>query len=181
MEESIEKEKTNEGRVKLLVFWLRMLGYVGAGVAAPISTFAIKFGLFNTYGYEQVTDELGNVVGTRVALNGWGIVSVILAGFFFISMFKEIVDSYSGYSMAKQCLVGVYKKIVPLAIAIGVFYFLKGVIDQIIFCLTTIGICQIVAIPMDPLPKLSAERGKESYDNLIERGIEMFKRRKGDK
>jgi hypothetical protein len=180
METDTETEKLNEGRQSLLVFWLRMAGYVLAGVGAPITTFAVKFGLFNTYGYETVTDELGNVVGTRVALNGWGIVSVVLAGVFFINVMKQIVASYSGYSMTKQVLMGVYQKILPLAIAIGICYFLKGVLDQILFCLITIGISQIVAIPLNPLPKWSADRGEESYEDLISRGISLFKRRKGE-
>ena len=181
MDEQLEMEEADKGRRDLLIFWLRMFGYIAAGVGAPIATFAIKFGLFNTYGYETVTDELGNVVGARVALNGWGIVSVFIASLFAINLMKEVIDSYKGYSFAKQCLVGIYKKIIPLAIAIGAFYFLKGVIDQIIFCLTTLGICQIVAIPMDPLPKWSADHGKESYEDLISRGIALFKRRKGDR
>lgn len=179
MDETVETEKTKEGRKDLLVFWLRMAGYVLAGVGAPITTFAVKFGLFNTYGYQTVVDELGNVVGTRIALNGWGIVSVVLAGVFFVNMMKEVIEGYSGYSMTKQVLVGVYKKIIPLAIAVGVCYFLKGVLDQIIFCLLTIGISQIVAIPLDPLPKWSAERGKESYDDLISRGIALLRNKKG--
>lgn len=179
--DEVNTQKTNEGKAGILVFWLRMIGYIGAGVAAPITTFSIKFGLFNTYGYEKVVDEMGNVTGVHVALNGWGIVSVFIAGLFFINLIKEIIEAYSGYSFAKQCLVGIYKKILPLAIAIGVCYFLRGVIDQIIFCLTTLGICQIVAIPLDPLPKWSADHGKESYEDLIARGIEMFKRRKGGK
>ena len=173
--------KVKEGQSKLLVFWLRMIGYVLAGVGAPVTTFAIKFGLFDTYGYETVTDELGNVVGTQVALNGWGIISVVLTGLFFINVMKEIVDGYSGYSMAKQVLIGIYKKILPLGVAIGVCFYLKGVLEQIIFCLATIGISQIVAIPLDPLPQWSAEHGEESYSGLIERGIELFKRRKGGK
>lgn len=181
MEDATETEKTNEGRQSLLVFWLRMAGYMLAGVGAPITTFAIKFGLFDTYGYETVTDELGNIVGTRIALNGWGIISVVLTGFFFINMLQQIVESYSGYSMTKQVLMGVYRKILPLAIAIGVCYFLKGVLDQVIFCLITIGISQIVAIPLNPLPKWSADRGEESYEDLISRGIELFKRKKGGK
>ena len=181
MDETIEETKLKEGKNSLLIFWLRMAGYVLAGVGAPVTTFAIKFGLFDTYGYETMTDELGNVVGTRVALNGWGIVSVVLAGFFFIGMFKEIVDGYTGYSLVKQTLMGIYKRILPLVIIIFVCYFLKGVLDQIMFCLITIGISQIVAIPLDPLPKWSAERGTENYDTLIERGLSLFHKRHGGK
>lgn len=176
MDEATENEKTKEGRVKLLVFWLRMAGYILAGVGAPITVFSIKFGLFDTYGYETVTDELGNVTGVNVALNGWGIISIVLAGVFFINLLKEVIDGYSEYSMTKQVLTGVYQTLLPIAIAIGVCYFLKGVLEQVLFCLITIGICEIVAIPLNPLPKWSAERGEQNFDGLVRRAITLVKK-----
>ena len=161
------EEQETEAKHSLLIFWLRMIGWLASGVAAPISTFAIKFGLFTSYGYEVKTDELGNVLETHIALNGWGILSAVLVGFTIISILNEIVDAYTAkYSLAKQTLVGIKNKIVPLAIAIVICYFLKGCIDQIIFCLTTIGICQIAAIPLNPLPEWKAKVKKEEDYSL---------------
>ena len=189
IEEEAHSDETPESvkaRRDLLVFWLRMIGWVVAGVAAPITTFSIKFGLFTEYGYQAVTtDELGNVTGMHVALNGWGIISCALIGFTIISVLNEIIDAYSKkYSFTKQILIGLRNRIIPIAIAIAAFYFLKGCMEQIIFCLTVIGIGQLVAIPINPLPKWKAEKkGEEDYSDILT-GLRKFLKRenkKGDK
>lgn len=171
-EEVIQQEESTESvqaRKELLIFWLRMFGWIIAGVAAPITTFSIKFGLFTEYGYKVTTDELGNVTGMHVALNGWGIVSVCLIAFAIISVLNEIIDAYSKkYSYTKQLLMGLKNRIVPLAIAIGICWFLRGVVDQIIFCLVTIGISQIAAVAVNPLPEWKAKKkGEEDYSDLL--------------
>lgn len=172
-------------RNSLLVFWLRMIGWFATGVAAPVATFAIKFGLFTKYGYSVTTDELGNVTQMNIALNGWGIISVVLVGIFVLSVFGNIIDAYSKqYSFTKQCLVGVKNRIIPLIIIIGICFYLKGAIDQIIFCLIVIGVSQIAAIPLNPMPAWKAKvRGEEDYSDVIT-GLRNFLKtytKKGDK
>ena len=184
---TLEEEETQEsvsGRKSLLIFWARMIGWLATGVGAPITTFALKFGLFSSYGYEVTTDELGNVTGSHIAVNGWGIVSIVLIGFTIISIVNEIVDAYSHkYSFTKQCLVGIKNKIIPIAIAIAICYFLKGVLEQIIFCLTVIGLSQLAAVPLNPLPKWKSEvKGEEDYSDLISGLAGFFRKyRKGGK
>lgn len=181
---SDESEETVSARKELLIFWLRMVGWLAAGVAAPISVFSIKFGLFSKFGYEVTTDELGNVSQMKIALNGWGIVSCVLVGFAILSIVNTIIEAYSKkYSFTKQILIGVRNRIIPIAIAIAICYFLKGCIDQILFCLTTIGICQIAAIPLNPMPKWKAKKtGEEDYSDIIT-GLRKFlkKQNKEDK
>lgn len=164
-----ENSSSAKSRKELLIFWLRMVGWVATAVVAPITTFSIKFGLFTEYGYQVTTDDLGNVTGMKVALNGWGIVSVVLIAFSVFSVLNEIIDAYAKkYSYAKQILLGLKNKILPIAIAIACCYFLKGMMEQIIFCLTTIGICQIAAIALNPLPEWkSKKKGEEDYSDLI--------------
>lgn len=183
---SEELKQANEAKKELIIFWLRMVGWLLTGVGAPITTFAIKFGLFNTYGYQVVVDELGNVVGTQIALNGWGIVSVALIGFAAISIMKEIIDAYSNsYSFVKQCLVGLKNRIIPIGIAIFICWYVKGVIEQILFCLTVIGLSQLAAIPLNPLPKWKAKvKKQEDYSDAITGFVSFLKTkfsRKGDK
>jgi len=185
-EPSPEELEQKEARKGLLIFWARMLGWLATGLGAPIATFAIKFGLFDKGGYSEVTDEMGNVVSSYIALNGWGIVSCVLIGFTAISILKEVIDAYSKkYSLAKQCLVGIKNKIIPIVIAIVICYYLRGVLDQIIFCLMVIGISQIVAIPLNPLPQWkSKKKGEEDYSDLISGALGLIKEaraKKGDK
>lgn len=182
---SEETKESIESRKRLLVFWARMIGWLATGVGAPITTFALKFGLFNKYGYEVTTDELGNVTGSHIAINGWGIVSIILIGATVLSIISEIIDAYSHkYSFTKQCLVGLKNRIIPIAIAIGVCFYLKGVIEQVIFCLTVIGISQIAAIPLNPMPEWKSRvKGEEDYSDIIT-GLRTFlksRNKKGEK
>lgn len=180
MEDEILSEQIvqeTSSRKGLLVFWLRMLGWLATGLGAPIATFAIKFGLFTKSGYELTVDEMGNVTSSTIALNGWGIVSCILIGFTAISILKEVIDAYSNkYSLAKQCFTGLKNKIIPITIAVVILYFLKGVIDQIIFCLVVIGISEIAAIPLNPLPEWrNRKQGEEDYSDLLTGFVKLVK------
>jgi len=170
-----ESKETVSARKRLLIFWSRMLGWLATGVGAPITVFSIKFGLFTKYGYQITTDELGNVTGSYIALNGWGIISCILVGAAAISIINEIIDAYSHkYSFAKQCFVGLRNRILPLAIAIAICFWLKGVMEQIIFCLIVIGISQLAAIPLNPMPEWKARvKGEEDYSDILT-GLRTF-------
>ena len=184
---SEETPESVEARKKLLIFWARMIGWLATGVGVPITTFAIKFGLFDTYGYTVTTDELGNITDSHVAINGWGIISCILIGVAALNIISEIIDAYSNtYSLTKQCLMGLKNRIIPLAIAIGVCYYLKWVMEQVIFCLIIIGTSQIAAIPLNPMPQWKYEKkGREDYSDLLT-GLRTLlkdysnKRKKGD-
>lgn len=182
---SNETTETVSARKRLLIFWLRMIGWITAGVATPITVFSIKFGLFTKYGYQITTDDLGNVTEMHIALNGWGIISCCLIEFAIISILNEIIDAYSNkYSFTKQILIGIKNRIIPLAIAIVICYFLKGCLEQIIFCLATIGIAQLVAIPLNPMPEWKSRvKNEEDYSDVITGLRKLIKTtpKKGDK
>lgn len=152
----------------LIVFWLRMIGWLLSGCVMPITVFAIKFGLFNSYGYQVTTDELGNITGTTIALNGWGIASVILVAFTAYQIINEIIKSHSGYSLTKQILTGILHRLIPLLAMIMVCYWLKGCLEEIIFCLGVIALGQCAAIPLNPLPAWRAKKtSKEDYSDIL--------------
>lgn len=150
-----------------IIFWTRLVSWIVVGCAAPIGTFAYKFGLFTRHTVEY--DELGNIVSqTDVSLNGWGIISVLLVGSFISAIVKELADSCTGYSMLKQCYMGICKTM-PLIIAFAMIYFLSGVLEQLMFCLMVLIICKLASIPLNPLPKWKFEKkGKEDYSTLAE-------------
>ena len=144
------------------VFWTRFASWLGVECGIPITVFASKFGLFKKE--YPICDELGNVISKpSVSLNGWGIVCCILLGGFLMSVLKEVVDAQQGYSLTKQCWVGL-RKTMPLIVALAILYFLNGVIEQVIFCLIIVIICRLIATPINPLPKWKYEKqGKEEY------------------
>ena len=68
MEPEMTQEESQDlaaGKKSLLVFWLRMVGWVLTGTVAPITTFAIKFGLFTEYGY-NITYKVVNTANYGV-------------------------------------------------------------------------------------------------------------------
>ena len=164
-----------------IVFWSRMAGWVGTGVAAPIAVFATKFGLFAKQ--EPVVDALGNVIQQKgIALNGWGIVCCLLIGSYIMQILKEVVNANQGYSLTKQCYDGVMK-LIPLVIAYGICFFLNGVIAQIMYCLGILIVCRAAAIPLNPMPKWRYDKsGVEDYSDLLSGLTVLVKnlKKKGD-
>lgn len=144
-----------------------MVLWLGVGCLTPIITFAVKFGLLTKK--EAVVDTLGNVIPqTDVSLNGWGILCCLLLGSYVINVVKEIAAAGRGYSLAKQCWQGVAKS-VPLIVAYAACYFLKGALDEIMFCLMILIICKIASTPFNPLPKWRYDRqGVEDYSDFLE-------------
>lgn len=150
-----------------IIFWTRLVSWISVGCVTPIAVFATKFGLFTKTTVEY--DELGNAIAqTDVSLNGWGIISCILIGTFITSIIKEIADAYTGYSLTKQCYMGLIKTL-PLITAFVVLYFLRGVIDHVMYCLIVLIICKIISTPLNPLPKWKYDKkGEEDYTTVTE-------------
>ena len=165
-----------------ILFWTRLFSWLGVGCGIPISVFAHKFGLFSDNGVTY--DSLGNAVTQPdISLSGWGIISVLLIGSFVSTIFKEVSESYSGYSLTKQCYIGISKTI-PFIIAFVALYLLQGVVEQATFCLGTITVCRLISIPLNPLPKWRYDKlGKEDYSTITEAVTEILKNKvhnKGD-
>ena len=152
----------------ILIFWGRMTGWVTTSCVLPISVFAKKFGLFKIVDV-PVTDSLGNIVSASPpTLNGWGIISCLIVGVAAISIMKEVVKAYEGYSLTKQVFTGIIKTIIPLSVFYFILYFLKGAIPQLMFCTLTVGTAQLVSIPLNPLPKWRYEKhGTEDYSSVL--------------
>lgn len=158
------------------VFWTRMFAWIGTSVGAPIAVFAKKFGLFTVN--KSVYDELGNpIIEESISLNGWGILSCILVGWMGIQILKEIRKAYSEYSFTKQCLDGVIHSVLPLLVGYGVCFFLKGVIEQIMYCIAILIACKIAAVPLNPLPKWRYDTtGVEDYGDAFSELVKMLRK-----
>ena len=165
---------------KRIIFWIRLLSWLGIGCGVPIGVFAYKFGLFKTT--EVLYDELGNVIPqTNISLNGWGIVSILLICSFLSTVLKEVADSCVGYSLIKQCYIGIYKT-VPYIVAFGILYFLKTILAQAMFCLSIVIICRLISIPLNPLPKWRYEKlDVENYSTLLENISELLLHRTSER
>lgn len=166
----------SETSKKRLIFWIRMVSWIGIGCVTPIVVFAVKFGLFKDSAI--VYDELGNALpNVSYSFNGWGIVSCVLIGSFAASILKEVANAYSGYSLVKQCYIGICKTI-PLIVVFVILYFIGDVIHQCTYCLMVLVVCRIISIPINPLPKWRYEkRGVEDYSTAVEYFTKIVKLR----
>lgn len=160
---TVRKSKSTQ----IFIFWIRLVLWLCASCVIPISTFAIKFGLFKKDA--SITDSLGNVITPpSISLNGWGIVSCIIIGYTINAVCKELIAAYPKYSLAKQWLTGFTKTVLPLIVAFYICMFLNEVLTHVMFCLGTIAVCQFVAIPLNPLPKWRYEKsGVEDYSSML--------------
>ena len=151
----------------LFIFWLRLISWIIASAGLPIGVFAWKFGLFEQKSYEPIYDEAGNLVTTSLAINGWGIVSCLIIGWTLIQLVKEAYKSCQGYSFYKQVLYGLSHRILPLAIIFLICYWLDGVLYNILYCLGTLLVSQVLATPLNPIPKWRKDtKDIEDYSDL---------------
>ena len=152
----------------LILFWIRLIMWVGASCIAPIAVFSKKFGLFEEASYEPVYDELGNVInGSPPALSGWGILSCVLVGFTALSILKEVSKAYVGYSFTKQIIKGICGAI-PIAICFALCYFLEDNIETLKYCFSVLLITKLIAVPLNPLPKWRYDKcGVEDYNDFL--------------
>lgn len=159
-----------------ILFWSRLIAWIGVSCIAPVAVFSKKFGLFKETSYEPVYDELGNIVSASPpALNGWGIVSCLIIGFTVIGILKEVSKAYVGYSFTKQIIKGILSTI-PVMICFAICYFLKDNLDAIRYCLATIIVTKLAAVPLNPLPKWRYEKsGVEDYNDFIKTMSEYLK------
>ena len=160
----------------LILFWTRLIVWIGVSCIVPIVVFSIKFGLFKETHYEPIYDELGNVINSSPpALNGWGIVSCLIVGFTIFSILKEVSKSYVGYSFTKQIVKGITNTI-PIVICFVICYFLDNALDNVRYCLAVLIITKLISIPFNPLPMWRYKKcGIENYDDFIKTLTERIK------
>lgn len=160
----------------LILFWIRLIMWVGVSCITPVAVFSKKFGLFEEASYEPVYDELGNIVNASPpALNGWGILSCIIVGFTILTILKEVSKAYVGYSFTKQIIKGICSA-VPIAICFALCYFLEDNIETLKYCFAVLLITKLIAIPLNPLPKWRYEKsGVENYNDFIKTMSEYIK------
>ncbi len=179
METKTEIQVPNDSRKSLVIFWSRMLGWITTQCVLPIGIFSWKFGLFNKASYGTQYDELGNVVKTSISLNGWGIVSIFLVGWTVIQILNQVLDSMEGYSLTKQTIDGIKSRVIPLVIIFFICYFLNGVLAEIMYCLGTLIVSQLVSIPLNPLPQwVYKKKGVEDYRDALTTLVEYVKTKK---
>ena len=154
-----------------LVFWSRFVLWLICALGLPIAFIIWKFELF------QVVSKLN--------ISGWGILVILLVlivVFIIVRYVRLILNAK--YTFVGQCLNGFCKVILPLLAALLIFYNTRNNIDLLIQVLSAILLCETMAVPLNPFPKLVYDKQKgvreeerrETVDYLLD---SFFKRKNG--
>lgn len=133
-------------------FWSRFAIYIILCLVIPVGFLIWRFELFQKV--------------SKISIGGWGLVAIIFIGIFFIKFIKSVKNGLP-FSILTQCLEGICKIIIPLLIAAFCIYYLRDVMDQVFQFLCVLIICEIGAIPANPIPQWAHENKKnECNDNI---------------
>jgi hypothetical protein len=133
-------------------FAARAFTWAAFAAILPFMFIAFRYGIFKNQG--------------TIAISGWGIIAVVIVAVFLIGLLGYLKQGMRE-GMAKQCIVGFCKIVVPLLMVLAVVQGIRSNIDLFVKALGVTIACEIVAIPINPFPAWLEERRKEK--NLEER------------
>ena len=141
------------------LFWIRFVIYVMFAVAIPVAFLIWRFKLFHTI--------------SSISIGGWGVIAILIVAFSFISMLKYIRKGLP-FSFITQCINGIVKIIIPLVAVLLVVNALKNSVNELIQFLVVYIACQVVAIPVNPLPKWVHDNKLEEEENKFRKFAESI-------
>lgn len=145
-------------------FWIRFPIWVIISLVVPICFIAWKFDVFHTQ----------TNVATETRLTGWGVLCLIIVGWFVIKLLEEVKAGFHKGTMVRQCLDGA-RWLIPLFILIFVLDSLKDNIADIEQFLIVFVVCEAVALPINPVVRWAWERNIEikmgSFSSVLRSAI----------
>lgn len=175
MEETVKEESKKTLLVWIdehpkTTFWTRFVLWTFFACVLPFVFLVWRFKLFHKI--------------SSIQIGGWGIIAIIIVAVFVFTVIRYIKMAFSTkYSLVAQILNGFCKVIIPLLVALVVFYSIRENVDLMIQVLGCVILCEAVAIPINPLPKwayesqknVREEERKDTVDYLLDG---FFKRKK---
>lgn len=141
------------------IFWIRMLIYVLFGGVAPALFLIWRFDLFS---------EINSI-----SIGGWGVVCILFLGFFFLALLKKVKEGLP-FSFGAQCINGVCKIILPILIALLIVYAMQNCIKELIQFLIVVLVCEIIAVPANPLPQWKHDNGIKEEEGKMRKIAESL-------
>lgn len=161
----MEKEKKSLTEIinehPKLVFWTRFVLWTLLACVLPVVFIAWRFELFNP--------------SNRISLGGWGIVAIVIVVIFII-----VLASYLRNGMNKsnvllvQCISGFVKLVLPLLVFLGILYVLRNSIDRMMQALGCTILCELIALPVNPMPQWVLEQQKDVREEERKGTIDYF-------
>lgn len=151
-------------------FISKLISWLIFALVLPLAFLMYRFDIFKTV--------------SKVRISGITIIGIIIIAFVAITIIKYVKMAFSNkYSPIAQLLSGICKIIVPLVALIAILTYVRNEIDLVIQALYCVTACELVAIPLNPLPQwayekqkdVRVEERKETFDYLVD---SFFKRKK---
>ncbi len=164
------KEKKSLKAHPVLVFWIRFVLWATSACFLPFAFIVWRFQLFQTI--------------SSIQIGGWGLIALLIVAVFVFTIIKYVKMAFANkYSFAIQCINGLIKVILPLSIVMLILYAVRNNVDMMLQVLGCVILCEIIAIPLNPLPKWAwesqkntrVEERKETADYIID---SFFKKKK---
>lgn len=174
-----EEQETEKKQKKSFVEWYN---------EHPKTVFAIRFVLWATFSailpfifiafrYGIFTNE------SKISLSGWGIIAIVVIIVFIITLVKYLYEGMKP-GLAKQCVGGVCKIVLPLVVLLLLVVEIKNHIQLVEQALGCVIVCELVGIPLNPFPewleKRRIEQGKEKAETLSDIFWDTFFKKKKD-
>lgn len=141
------------------VFWIRFFAWCLFAAVLPFLFIAWRYGIFSK--------------ASAIKLSGWGFIAIIIVIVFIITLISYL---YKGMKpgLAKQCVTGFVKIILPLTILLLLVVSIEDSIKLFKQALCCVILCEIIGIPLNPLPDWLEKRKKEQHDEKIETVSDVF-------
>ena len=144
-----------------VIFWIRFVLWAACACVLPIVFIGWRFELFNT--------------ASKFSLGGWGIIGIIIAVVFVVVLASYVKQGMTSKNvMIAQCVTGFVKVIIPLLALLGVLYALRNSIDRIMQALGCVILCEVIALPINPMPKWVLDQQKDVEESKQKSTIDYF-------
>lgn len=151
------------------VFSIRFVLWATFSAILPFIFIAYRYGIFTK--------------NSKISLSGWGIIGVVILVVFLITLVKYLYEGMKP-GLAKQCVGGVCKIVLPLVIVLLLVVEIKNHIQLVEQALGCVILCELVGIPLNPFPewleRRRVEQGKEKAETLSEIFWDTFFKKKKD-
>lgn len=140
-------------------FWARLVLYILFGAILPFIFLVWRFELFQKV--------------SGLSVGGWGLIGIIFVAVFLLKLMKAVRKGLP-FSLGTQVLEGVCKIIFPFLIAAVCVYVFKDMMDELFQFLCVVIICEMVAIPLNPIPQWAHENKIEEQTNGVKTMFESL-------
>lgn len=143
------------------VFWTRLVLWATFAGILPFVFVVWRFELFKSI--------------NKIQFGGWGVVAIIILAFFIFAIIRYVRLALKGrYSFVGQCLSGICKVIIPLFAFLLILNSVKNNVELLIQVMGCVVICEMIAIPINPLPKWAYEMQKDVRETERKDAMDYF-------